>query len=176
MLTSDARGGRDRYQIAGLLLGATQNRNGEGAQHQKPQRDPQAIDNRHGDTDSSSEREGMANNTRFSHGKGADAACPEKTKGSFPCHAPGKDNQVEVMWGSPRDKWDQIGDFGPMVMSLDEALEYINKDRTDNEVETSRTLVSPSGITLCSAASIIPHPRGSASPRLARFPDSLGPR
>ncbi len=40
----------------------------------------------------------------------------------------GKGDQVEVMWWSHRDKWDQIGDFGPMVMSLDEALQYIAKD------------------------------------------------
>lgn len=40
----------------------------------------------------------------------------------------GKGDQVEVMWWSHRDKWDQIGDFGPMVMSLDEALEYVAKD------------------------------------------------
>jgi hypothetical protein len=39
----------------------------------------------------------------------------------------GEDDQVEVMWWR-RDKWDEIGDFGPMVMSLDEALEFINKD------------------------------------------------
>jgi len=40
----------------------------------------------------------------------------------------GKGDQVEVMWWSHRDKWDQIGDFGPMLMSLDEALEYVAKD------------------------------------------------
>jgi len=40
----------------------------------------------------------------------------------------GKGDQVEIMWWSHRDKWDQIGDFGPMVMSLEEALEYIAKD------------------------------------------------
>ena len=39
----------------------------------------------------------------------------------------GKGDQVEVMWWSHRDKWDQIGDLG-LVMSLDEALEFINKD------------------------------------------------
>jgi hypothetical protein len=32
------------------------------------------------------------------------------------------------MWWSHRDKWDQIGDFGPMVMSLDKALDYVAKD------------------------------------------------
>ncbi|MBM4069901.1 MAG: DUF3024 domain-containing protein [Planctomycetes bacterium] len=40
----------------------------------------------------------------------------------------GKDDQVEVMWWSHRDKWDQIGDFGPMVMPLDEALDYVARD------------------------------------------------
>jgi hypothetical protein len=40
----------------------------------------------------------------------------------------GKGDQVEVMWWSHRDKWEQIGDFGPMLMSLDEALLYIAKD------------------------------------------------
>ena len=40
----------------------------------------------------------------------------------------GRKDQVEVMWWSHRDKWDQIGDFGPMVMSLDKALEYVAKD------------------------------------------------
>lgn len=40
----------------------------------------------------------------------------------------GKSDNVEVMWWSHRDKWDQIGDFGPMTMTLDEALDYITKD------------------------------------------------
>lgn len=40
----------------------------------------------------------------------------------------GKRNQVEVMWWSHRDKWDRIGDFGPMTMSLDKALDYVSKD------------------------------------------------
>ena len=40
----------------------------------------------------------------------------------------GKGDLVEVMWWSHRDKWEQFGDFGPMVMSLDEALDYISKD------------------------------------------------
>jgi hypothetical protein len=39
----------------------------------------------------------------------------------------GKDDQVEVKWWR-RGSWGQIGDFGPMLMSLDEALEFINKD------------------------------------------------
>jgi hypothetical protein len=40
----------------------------------------------------------------------------------------GKGDSVEVMWWSHRDRWDQIGDFGPMVMSLDKALKYIAED------------------------------------------------
>ena len=40
----------------------------------------------------------------------------------------GTGDKVEVMWWSHRDKWEQIGDFGPMTMALDEALEYIAKD------------------------------------------------
>lgn len=40
----------------------------------------------------------------------------------------GKGDKVEVMWWSHRDKWDQIGDFGPMVMPLEEALDYVAKD------------------------------------------------
>ena len=40
----------------------------------------------------------------------------------------GKGDRVEVMWWSHRDKWDQIGDFGPMLMTLQEALEYVAKD------------------------------------------------
>jgi hypothetical protein len=43
----------------------------------------------------------------------------------------GTGDQVEVMWWSHRDKWDQIGDFGPMVLSLEEALDYIAKDPLD---------------------------------------------
>jgi hypothetical protein len=40
----------------------------------------------------------------------------------------GKGDQVEVMWWSHCDRWAQIGDFGPMLMSLDEALIYIAKN------------------------------------------------
>lgn len=40
----------------------------------------------------------------------------------------GTGDLVEVMWWSHREKWEQIGDFGPMVMPLDEALEYVAKD------------------------------------------------
>jgi hypothetical protein len=31
------------------------------------------------------------------------------------------------MWWR-RERWGQIGDFGPMVMPLDEALDYITRD------------------------------------------------
>lgn len=40
----------------------------------------------------------------------------------------GRADKVEIMWWSHRDKWDQIGDFGPMAMPLDEALDFIAKD------------------------------------------------
>ena len=40
----------------------------------------------------------------------------------------GKGDLVEVMWWSHRDKWDRIGDSGHMLMSLDEALDYIARD------------------------------------------------
>jgi hypothetical protein len=32
------------------------------------------------------------------------------------------------MWYSHRDKWDHIGDFGGVTMSLEEALEYVITD------------------------------------------------
>ena len=40
----------------------------------------------------------------------------------------GKGDRVEVMWWSHRDRWDQIGDFGPLVLPLDQALEYVAKN------------------------------------------------
>jgi len=40
----------------------------------------------------------------------------------------GSKSGVEVMWFSHREKWDHIGDFGGMTMSLDEALEYVVSD------------------------------------------------
>lgn len=42
-----------------------------------------------------------------------------------PC---GSRGGVEVMWFSHRDKWDHIGDFGGVTMSLEEALEYVVTD------------------------------------------------
>ncbi len=41
---------------------------------------------------------------------------------------PGSPDQFEVLWWSHRDKWDHIGDFGGVVMSLDEALDYVASD------------------------------------------------
>lgn len=40
----------------------------------------------------------------------------------------GKDDLVEILWWSYRDRWEQIGDMGPLIMPLDEALIYISKD------------------------------------------------
>lgn len=40
----------------------------------------------------------------------------------------GEGDCVEIMWWSYRDKWEQIGDFGPMIKPLDEALDYVAKD------------------------------------------------
>jgi len=43
----------------------------------------------------------------------------------------GTGDQVEVMWWSHHDKWEQIGDFGPVVMPLAKALEYVARDPED---------------------------------------------
>jgi hypothetical protein len=40
----------------------------------------------------------------------------------------GKGDRVEILWWSHRDRWDQIGDFGPMLKTLDKALAYIARD------------------------------------------------
>lgn len=40
----------------------------------------------------------------------------------------GRGARVEVMWYSHRDRWDHIGDFGGVTMSLDKALEYVVSD------------------------------------------------
>jgi hypothetical protein len=40
----------------------------------------------------------------------------------------GKQTDVEVMWWSHRDKWEQIGDLGPLVMPLDQALAFIARN------------------------------------------------
>jgi hypothetical protein len=40
----------------------------------------------------------------------------------------GRGDLVEVMWWSHRDQWNQIGDFGPMVMPLGKALEFVVED------------------------------------------------
>jgi len=33
-----------------------------------------------------------------------------------------------VKWWSHRDRWDDIGDFGPLVLPLDQALTYLAED------------------------------------------------
>lgn len=40
----------------------------------------------------------------------------------------GRGDAVEVKWWSHRDRWDDVGDFGPMVLPLDEALNYLAED------------------------------------------------
>ncbi len=40
----------------------------------------------------------------------------------------GRGDAVEVKWWSHRDRWDDIGDFGPLVMPLDRALSYLAED------------------------------------------------
>lgn len=40
----------------------------------------------------------------------------------------GKGDLVEVLWWSHRNRWEQIGGFGAIVVPVDEALEYISKD------------------------------------------------
>ena len=37
----------------------------------------------------------------------------------------GKDDNVEVLWWSHRDRWESVGDFGGVILPLDEALEYV---------------------------------------------------
>ena len=55
------------------------------------------------------------------HESGTPVARIQKEKG-------GKSELVEVLWWSHRDKWDHIGDFGGMIMGLEEALEYVVSD------------------------------------------------
>ena len=40
----------------------------------------------------------------------------------------GKGDLVEILWWSHRKRWERIGDFGPMVMPLEESLQYIARD------------------------------------------------
>ena len=40
----------------------------------------------------------------------------------------GAGDAVEVKWWSHRDRWDDIGDFGPVVLPLDRALAYLAED------------------------------------------------
>ena len=45
----------------------------------------------------------------------------------------GQADKVEIMWRSHRDKWEQIGGFGPMVMPLGKALEFVAEDPGDEQ-------------------------------------------
>jgi len=40
----------------------------------------------------------------------------------------GKGDDVEILWWSHREKWEPIGDFGGVILPLDEALEYVAED------------------------------------------------
>lgn len=40
----------------------------------------------------------------------------------------GNGDEVTVLWWSHRDKWEQIGDFGGVILPLDEALDFVAKD------------------------------------------------
>jgi hypothetical protein len=40
----------------------------------------------------------------------------------------GQGDAVEVKWWSHRDRWDDIGDFGPLVLPLGQALTYLVED------------------------------------------------
>jgi len=55
------------------------------------------------------------------HEAGTPIARIQKEKG-------GETELVEILWWSHREKWDHIGDFGGLVMSLEEALEYVVSD------------------------------------------------
>ena len=43
----------------------------------------------------------------------------------------GKGDEVEILWWSHRNKWEPIGDFGGIILSLEEALEYVAEDPLD---------------------------------------------
>ena len=40
----------------------------------------------------------------------------------------GTADEVEVLWWRHQGKWEKIGDFGGMILPLDQALEYIASD------------------------------------------------
>jgi len=40
----------------------------------------------------------------------------------------GKEDEVEILWWSHRDRWETVGDFGGIIMPLDEALDYVRED------------------------------------------------
>ncbi|MFH2123430.1 MAG: hypothetical protein ABIJ50_08120 [Pseudomonadota bacterium] len=43
----------------------------------------------------------------------------------------GMKSQVEILWWGHRKKWGSIGDFGGIVLSLDNALKYVMDDPMD---------------------------------------------
>ena len=43
----------------------------------------------------------------------------------------GDSDHFKILWWSHRDKWERIGDFGGVVMSIEEALEYVLPDPMD---------------------------------------------
>ena len=40
----------------------------------------------------------------------------------------GKNDEVEILWWSHREKWESIGDFGGVFLPLEEALSYIARN------------------------------------------------
>jgi antitoxin (DNA-binding transcriptional repressor) of toxin-antitoxin stability system len=40
----------------------------------------------------------------------------------------GDGSEVEVLWWSHRDRWESIGEFGGVILPLDEALEFVAED------------------------------------------------
>ena len=40
----------------------------------------------------------------------------------------GNGDEVEILRWSHRDKWEQIGDFGRVILPLDEALDFVAED------------------------------------------------
>jgi hypothetical protein len=40
----------------------------------------------------------------------------------------GNGDEVEILWWSHGDKWEQIGEFGGVILPLDEALDFVAED------------------------------------------------
>ena len=40
----------------------------------------------------------------------------------------GNGDEVEILWWSHGDKWEQIGEFGRVILPLDEALDFVAED------------------------------------------------